>query len=790
MAGFNLLKFQKNAIDNLSKSFVDLWKNKERQLPLVFKSPTGSGKTLMMAHFVRHLNHLPQWQEDKAFIWITFSDDLAMQSRDKFKEYFENQLENNLLTVDDINRGKLYENDIMFLNWQKIVSKSAENRVLRRPEEEEMRKEIGKYWEDLIDGTKQDGREIILVIDEAHKNKGTDLAKEIVDYIDPKIIMHVTATPEDEDELKARRYSSFIEVKRDEVVEEGLIKEKIIVQTDEDLKKHEGEDLDEVLLNLGIEKREELVKEYKKLGKNINPLVLIQLPNDDTKLVEMNKETKEQVVCSYLKQKGIKDNKIAKWFDGKKENMDFITDNDSDVDFMLFKQAAGTGWDCPRASVLVMFREIRSNKFYVQTVGRILRMPEPQLKEDYKDNPNLRTGYLFTNYERKDVEIPNQDGKNKARPHIVKKKKGLSNIDPLTSAYIARVDYKDIPQSFKFQRSFVSSVNKFFNITKDDILGKANNKLKKSGFDLDGKLTNKIIVNAEYEDFDRLNYDFQKNGEDEELEMSVNDVEKTFNYLCYKLLQEQEDEKAKFSNIARSWSRLKSAIRVWAKSVLGEDSNYFYRIIIKDLHKGPASKIKPAVTKALKDFKPVADKLLEDKKKKEEHKQTPIFTIKDEYSYTDDYVEEPQDLCVLEKFYVLKEYDGKDNEMDFKDYIDKKKGKIEWWFKNGDHGKEYYAIRYFNTTDKEERLFYPDWIIKFKDGRVGIFDTKKGNTAENTEGRAEALAKKLKELGKSYVGGIAVFENGVWHYNRSEKYKYHKGKIEDDKNWKKFEDLF
>jgi type III restriction enzyme len=128
--------------------------------------------------------------------------------------------------------------------------------------------------------------------------------------------------------------------------------------------------------------------------------------------------------------------------------------------------------------------------------------------------------------------------------------------------------------------------------------------------------------------------------------------------------------------------------------------------------------------------------------------------------------------------------------MAFKDYIDKKKGKIEWWFKNGDYGKEYYAIRYFNTTNKEERLFYPDWIIKFKDGRVGIFDTKKGNTAEDTEGRAEALAKKLKELGKNYVGGIAVFENGVWHYNGSVKYKYQRGKIEDDKNWKKFEDLF
>jgi len=33
-------------------------------------------------------------------------------------------------------------------------------------------------------------------------------------------------------------------------------------------------------------------------------------------------------------------------FDGKQKNMDFITHNESDVDFMLFKQAAGTGWDC------------------------------------------------------------------------------------------------------------------------------------------------------------------------------------------------------------------------------------------------------------------------------------------------------------------------------------------------------------------------------------------------------------------------------------------------------------
>jgi len=104
MPTFNPLKFQIKAISDLNEAFLRLWKKSDRQLPLVFKSPTGSGKTLTIAHFIRGLNHLPQWNEDKAFIWITFSDDLAMQSKNKFKDYFENNLENNLLTVNDINR--------------------------------------------------------------------------------------------------------------------------------------------------------------------------------------------------------------------------------------------------------------------------------------------------------------------------------------------------------------------------------------------------------------------------------------------------------------------------------------------------------------------------------------------------------------------------------------------------------------------------------------------------------------------------------------------------------------
>ncbi len=795
MNAFNLLKFQKDAVDNLLETFVKIYKKDKTKLPIVFKSPTGSGKTFMMANFVRGLNHLPQWKKDKAFIWITFNDDLAMQSRDKFKQYFENNLENNLLTVNDINRGKLYENDILFLNWQKIVSKKANTRILRRPDDEDLRKEAGVYWEDYLEETQKDDREIILIIDEAHKNKSTKLAKSEIDKINPKVILHVSATPNEEDELGAYRNKSLIEVERESVVKEGLIKEKIIVQTDEDLQKYKGKDLDEVLLDLGLEKREEIKVELKRLGRDVNPLMLIQLPNDDKSLIENGiDKTKEKVVCNYLRKKGIKDTRVAKWFDGRQENMDFITENDSDVDFMLFKQAAGTGWDCPRACVLVMFREIKKETFYTQTVGRILRMPEPQEKEDYKNNTLLRTGYLFTNYKREKVRVPDQDDKNKANTQQAYIKKGVKNIE-LKSAYNSRIDYGDIPRSFLFQKSFVNSMDKFFSIRKEDtIVDKrgVKNKLKNAGVDLSGDLKNKVIANAEFEDFDNLEYDFQEKGEDINLEMSTNDVEKTFNYLCYQLLREQTDEKAKFTNIARSWSVLKSGIRIWFKGALSEDSDYYYRVFVADINRGGSSKFRRAITQALKDFKPQAKKILIKRKESQDQKEAPIFTIQDEYGYTDDYVEEKQKLCVLDKFFVLKKYKGKENELKFKNYIDKKDKDIEWWFKNGDYGKNYYAIKYFNSVDQKDELFYPDWIIKFKDGRVGIFDTKDGDTAtsQETKDKAGALSKKLKELGKKYVGGIAVFENGVWYYNDAKKYDYPKGKVGEDKSWRLFEELF
>ena len=821
MSIFKPLDFQRKAIEKLTDSFQKLWGQAENQRHLVFKSPTGSGKTFMVCNFIDNLNQLPNWNYDKAIIWITFSDTLAMQSKEKFKEYFTTDLQNNLLTINDFKQGKLFKNDILFINWQKLVSKSAETRVIRRPDDEAMQKEQGYYFEDIIENTKLDGREVIMVIDESHTHLSELVQKSVVDVVNPKVILNVSATPkyipnrDEEDEGTA----AYVRVKREEVVEEGLIKEKIAIQTDEDLHKFNNRDLDELLIDLGIAKKKEVEAEYKNLNKDINPLILIQLPNDDSKLKDTGQKTKEEIVLTYLKKKGIDtERNVALWFDGKRKNMEYVTHNESDINFMLFKQAAGTGWDCPRAHILVMFREINSATFYTQTIGRILRMSEPNLKKDYVNSSILRTGYLFTNYKRNEVGIPDQSTQNKPFIHTSKIADGVLNIENLYSDFVSRADYGDLANSVKFQMSFLNSMDEYFGMDKNEHLAIKRPKIEGKGIDLNSKLTNKIVVDAEFTDFDKLDFDFTKKGKDEEYEMSQNDVEKLFNYWCFKLLSEQTESNAKVSNVSRSWSPLKSALRVWFKRSLDLDSNYYYRIFIKDINKEQASIFRPAITKALKDYYPIKQEVIKKRKEQIEKKEAVLFDIKSEYSYTTDFAELKEDeatseLSVVQPFYIRKEYKGRDNEVKFIKYLEQKKDNLEWWFKNGEGSKEYYCLKYFNTSTKEEALFYPDWILKFKDGRIGIFDTKSGFTAQNPEGRAEGLANKLKELNKdsgSYIGGLVVLENNQWYYFTNEKYllepemnkveepkaeyekqfnyEYTPGKLNE--NWKPFEKLF
>ena len=164
------IRFQIEAVDQLVNNVKTLWSLDERQIPIVLKAPTGSGKTYMTQKMICDLAEQPDWDREVAYVWITFSDDLAMQSKHKFDVYFPTSRHGRFLTIDDFSLGSLQKNDVLFINWQKLVSMKAEDRIYRRPENPDERHESRVYFEDFVENTHSKGIEIIFIIDECHLN--------------------------------------------------------------------------------------------------------------------------------------------------------------------------------------------------------------------------------------------------------------------------------------------------------------------------------------------------------------------------------------------------------------------------------------------------------------------------------------------------------------------------------------------------------------------------------------------------------------------------------------------
>ena len=190
---------------------------------------------------------------------------------------------------------------------------------------------------------------------------------------------------------------------------------------------------------------------------------MVQLPNDDQANKDTTSTDKQTIVLDYLKKKGVQDDEIAIWLSQEKVNLEYIEDNKSPVSFLLFKQAAATGWDCPRASVLVMFREIKNPTFAIQTVGRILRMPFGT----HFPIPELNLGYLYTNYKRNEVLTEYGKIKTDNRPAIYGSYR-KPEIKPVTleSVFMSRTDYNDLGDTY--QDTFNEVADNHFNILKND----------------------------------------------------------------------------------------------------------------------------------------------------------------------------------------------------------------------------------------------------------------------------------------------------------------------------------
>lgn len=89
----------------------------------------------------------------------------------------------------------------------------------------------------------------------------------------------------------------------------------------------------------------------------------------------------------------------------RKENLAGLERPDNMTQVLLFKEAIALGWDCPRAAVLLIFRKLQSDQFTIQTVGRILRMPE----QKHYPKEQLNIGYVYTDIAKDKIQIVTAD---------------------------------------------------------------------------------------------------------------------------------------------------------------------------------------------------------------------------------------------------------------------------------------------------------------------------------------------------------------------------------------------
>jgi type III restriction enzyme len=365
---------------------------RQRRYTIVYKAPTGSGKTLTLSWALRDAKDRAAGSEGEArrsfiVVWVCIGrGDLEVQSAESMSRVLPR-----VFLLDDVrNADSLQHGDVIAVNWEKLKAKRKGGTKIRFDEDMPNRLSLRTIVREVCG---KRGWDVVLVIDESHEAADSALSQEIIEKIGPKVVVEASATP------GARLPDRTITVEHDEARVAGLVK--MGIRVNEGLERHvrasDEDGLYRALLECGVNRRDSLHRAHRAEGGGVTPLLLVQ--------VESGWESAEKIVQvrEALRSHGltVEGGTLAIWLSESKVNLDGIQDADSPVKALIFKQAIATGWDCPRASVLVQLRDVQSEVLQLQTLGRIYRRPEPWRADEVTgrcyDSEELEYGYVYTN---------------------------------------------------------------------------------------------------------------------------------------------------------------------------------------------------------------------------------------------------------------------------------------------------------------------------------------------------------------------------------------------------------
>ena len=688
---------------------------------IILCAPTGSGKTVLACKFIDdYLDENP----NTVFLWLCpGAGGLQKQSEESFAE-----------TTSGIPYGDVYgfitepdpRGHVFFINWDKINKKS--NVVLREGEHKDLMTKVLSCDNSGID--------IFMLIDEEHKYR--DTANEYVANIQPKHVLRISATPISQgDHVET--------IKDDEVIAAELIATGISINEGVSLAIQENNNLDDDirLLDLADKKRKEIQAEYDRLGLRIRPLVLIQFPNGSEEWIKRVKEALADM--GYAENSGL----VASWFSGDHpDKPEEIKKLDGQYAFLLFKQAIATGWDCPRAKILVKLREGGTERFNIQTVGRIRRMP---LREHY-DIDLIDNCYLYTLDSQftegltsglTDSFYTYQYRKKATAPNIMLTKETLNGSDRFAVNPEAVV---------KVVRA---AMLKDCDLDKDGRLDKHEMAVSK-GYVFGTKLKTTAIEGVARTTHDMMKLNTIFGGEHQ-----INNHDDGF------IIRDAKRRIARAigvdENISNNALRILFGPEDMQMSLLSQEERDFEHEhkLLADM---PLREYNAFLVnnrdKLIEVFSEISENEIGD------IKETDVLTSDwgiPPYQYYRQHKKMPATALMTKNVFdnygnnILIHPNRTVTEIEFERWCEGYDA-VKHIYKNGDKGDEYFSIIYRKAFRRSN--FYPDYIIQLDNGDVWVIEAKGGMTADGSSNNIDGYAPKKFEALKEYAERVGGFKWG------------------------------
>lgn len=658
-----LKEFQLNAV----KSLFEAMETPARDI--ILKSPTGSGKTIILTYFMhQYIQSFPK----TVFVWLTpGKGNLEEQSKAKMDKYIH---ASQTKLLSDVMTAGFEENDSCFINWEKLTKKG--NNALKDGER--------TNFLEHIQHALNDGIRFVIIVDESHQNN-TIKADEIIQYFHTDKIIRCSATP------KGIAKAEIIEIPEEEVIAAGLIKKMLVINLDFP-QSIETEDQTAFLLEKALQKQRELRAAFLKGGNDINPLIVIQIPNKS--------ETLQDGVERYLETQGLtyENGQLAVWLSDRHENLEGIDKPNAISSAVIIKQAVATGWDCPRAHILVKLRDNMDETFEVQTIGRIRRMPEAK----HYDNDLLDSCYLYTFDEKFTAGVKMTLDKGALNACTLFLKNEYKDIT-LTGEQRTTVTSTRNPQ--KALQAIVSYAQKELGIGTN----KAENRtrLQAAEYEMSENIV-KHTISGETATLDFSTEDMNTIAVTEKLNTHTHG--RDYHHKIGKIGMEIGMEYSYMNTIIR---KLFDKNFKYSRKILALEPREVYAFVINN-----ADRLRHLVREAMayelaQLSLEVPAKLYYD------------FRIPQSCMFT--YNGEAKTQLIMKKNiyqnYLSSAAPRSTPEVKFEKFCEHSDS-VEWWYKNGDKGNEYFSIVYVDNSNRQ-KLFYPDYIISVG-GQIWIVETKGG----------------------------------------------------------------